>query len=402
MEQNVNSSESFLWEWRNLTSQHIKQFWLGFGNIAPLYVGRVKTMFYGEVRLQRDSFEDMVPGYNGTIASITRPEPLQITYTQEILYVALPGREDPYITTTDIFTIPFEQDAKTYTENLRAISNNSQIIFMEYTGVVTDPTTPEPPSPHKDQNIIIIVVTVVAFSLIVASAYIIYLTRMKEHDHRLAPLGGDGACSDGEPPIVGAIIGVNTNDNILISESYDDDFLENSFHLDASSTAPPLPSSADVQQPALEQSENLNGDGDHLNLLSPVDDTDATELDSSDGSTRGERFPTEGGETFPTISTVPLTVSDLEGGGENADNYFNYSPMQSFRSSSMGSQNDQLNYSPPSPLMLGLQGEEYVKDASGEARNGNGDDDDDDDDHSSEEPQIPFMSGFQLEIQDLE
>lgn len=295
----------------------------------------------------------------------SQPDPLEITYTQVLMYTRK-GDTDAglvYIEISDIFTIPFQQDGGTYTKNLRAITNNTRIIFLENVGEAKYQTTTLSPKAKHNLNVLVVVMSVVASSTIIASAYIIYLTRVKDHDNDSVPLGRPGAGDD--PPIVGAIIGVTPNENILVSESYDDDYLENSFvNEDA------RPDRQVVSGPSEARNEDSFPDGP---LSPPVETRPQTELFG----------------TFPTLPTAPSTAVIDEENGEYSDQYLSHSPVHSFRSSSMGSDNDP-GFSPPSPLLLGDQEHDYL---NGEAAP---------DDDSLEESNVPFMSGFQLEIQDLE
>jgi hypothetical protein len=369
---------SYIKEWKNSTSQHVKSFWLGFGELSPFYIGRVVTTLIDEKRVLLPQSENLSFELVNTTPVAGRPDPLQIIYSQDIYYLERPDRGDlgyENFMESDLFTLPFELDGGTYTNDLRFISNNTQIIFMDYTGVVLAP--PPTPSDTRARNVLIIVVTVVALSLLLASGYIFYLTRIKEHDSAVTT-GTVGGGMDGESHMVGAIIGVNASDNILISESYDDDFFD-SAHPNGAMRPEALP----LQEPQV----NPSSEGD-LNPGIPVDDTGPREFEPPFENVRGHHLGTDAG-LYPTISTVPLTNSDVES-DEMPGNYFSYSPMPSFRTSSMGSQNDP-DYSPPSPLMGG-HGNEYGD--TEEAKNVDEDD--------TDEPNIPFMSGFQLEIQDLE
>lgn len=213
---NHNNSDEFTREWRNLTSQHVLQFWLSFGESSLFHLGRVVTTFVEEARVptpttDNSKNDDIIDNSNNanannnagsseTIptnedllfdndpqdrATANRPDPLVIVYQQEIFF--LPKNHEvenyPELTKSDLFTIPFKQDARSYTDKLRIISNNTHIVFMEYNGVVSNPSPPSTSS--HGTNVIVIVVSVVLSVLVAVTGFILYLMRRKIYENHL-------------------------------------------------------------------------------------------------------------------------------------------------------------------------------------------------------------------------
>jgi hypothetical protein len=206
MEQNILSNNETRRQFRNLTSQHIRQYW----NITsqqyptPFYIGRVVTSVLSETRstiqspnepflvnsvmiqpipLMTDNLTNLTTANTSESNNIvTLPDRLDIVYTQEITYLELSTGDASFFNfqVSDIFTIPFVQDGLTYTTTLRSITLNKYIIFLDYTGVVVEEAPKGPVlSDPKNRNLIISVATVVVIVLLAASLYIYCLIQRR-------------------------------------------------------------------------------------------------------------------------------------------------------------------------------------------------------------------------------
>jgi hypothetical protein len=413
-------------------SQHVLQFWLSYGSTSPFFVGRVVTTFLSEQRMpiEKVPSDERLPGVGddgtGTQStspvSMMRPDPLKITYQQDILYKPRNldiGYSD--LTKANIFTIPFELDGRNFTEDLRAISNNSQLIFIEYDGVVSDPT-PLTVSSKQGKKIIAIVVTVVTTSLIAASSYIFYLMRIKEHQRHTKSWDGDPASDlvdtdspklERESPMVGSFVGLKMNDNVLVSESYDVEILEKSRPIDLvnhnQETVPDGVANVPQNEAAATFTRSESQGYDHAAVETNVES--AMDAATENSALQREHLSTED-SPFPLI---PFTTSDVESGDLNDYYVINYSTDEHsyHSSSSLGSNHNDLpeddiaTNAPLSPALLDDFAVPAAVSENGEVRtevNGIMEDAVEPPDQPHlDDPNIPFMmSGFQLEIRDLE
>jgi len=114
-----------------------------------------------------------------------------------------------------MMTMPFEKDSVGYLKELdeKLLVNNTNFLWLEFEGVVDD-------AKAKQRTVIASSVTVVGALLLVAGGvFYAYTTRRRSDDALISPTGNDS-------PIVGAVIGVNNaREDILVSESYDDDYV---------------------------------------------------------------------------------------------------------------------------------------------------------------------------------
>ena len=427
MQHNVDSSPDFLRLWRNATSQHVRQYWGMYSESAPFFVARVVTTFISEERIptDMDNLFNLSSAQNST--NIVSPENLEVVYMQDITYFERPTGDPSFFNfqTSNLFTIPFEQDGTSYTTALQTISNNSFIIFLDYTGVIPDPLPPPALTDPRNRNVIVIVVSVVAVVVLAASLYIYYVIRIKEFDNRtFSGTGVNGTELLGsEAPIIPAMIGVNSNEDVIVSESYDEDYTDSSF---LRSTDNPALSVADVANATdavpmslldmgLVPSSNDGDSGSPLRIATTssreFDTSETFMLDPAGPTTSFDQPPqllSQRDSTFGTpsrygtVSTDPLTMSDLDNAEAPNETYITYSPLTAYRMAPAinGNYPNDLEYSPPSPLILGLGGGDEVDviDHYYENHHEVNEDGDDPDD----ERNIPLMTGFQLEIQDLE
>jgi hypothetical protein len=427
MQQEVSSSPDFLRVWRNSTSQHVRQYWGMYGESAPFFVARVVTTFISEQRISVDSETQFTLNSTMNGTTVVFPENLEVIYMQDITYFERPSGDPSFfnLQKSNLFTIPFEQDGLSYTTVLQTNSNNSFVIFLDYTGVVPDPLPPPAITDPRNRKVIVIVVSVVTVVVVAASLYIYYVIRIKEFDNRTSIITGAIGTEvvGSEAPIIPAMIGVNTNDDVIVSESYDEDYTDSTFFRSADSPALAVVNDTNAADAVPVRLLDMGAvpsstDGDSGSPLR-IATTNSREFDESEVFMLNPTEPPGNLDPQPqlvsgsfgtpnrygTVSTDPLTMSnDMENADASHENYFNYSPMTSYRVAPgvNGNQSVDLNYSPPSPLVIGMRGvgndvddiDQYYERHLAE---GNNDDEDQVDDKN-----IPLMTGFQLEIQDLE
>jgi hypothetical protein len=257
MEQNIFTNNDTLREWRNLTSRHVRQYWnmttSDGQNQSPFFIGRVVTTLISaqRVTIQPELLFIVNSVINNSTGNITTlPDRLEIIYMQDVTYLEYPTGDASFFNfkTSDIFTIPFEEDGLTYTSLLRSTYNNQFIIFLDYTGVVPEIIPPEPVlADPKNRNLIIVLVTVVVTVIAIASLYIYRLKQLQKREIDTIIQQGS-ARSDllinnnghNELPFIipPAMMGVtnhstishcNTNhENVIVSESYDEDYPDTS------------------------------------------------------------------------------------------------------------------------------------------------------------------------------
>jgi len=285
---------------------------------------------------------------------------ITITYGQEATFQLREEGVLPYpgYTKSDIFTKPFSQYPKAYTLSLQTLFNTSAddfqypFIFLEDSGLATDTSARS----GSDKATIAATVTVTVLVLCLAGGYIFYVTKYKHHSH-----SSDGS---GEEPIVGAVIGVNPNENIIISESYDEEFNDD------------YPS-------------GKKGDAEYKKML-----PDRNEAGVASGS-----------------DDEPLVPKDLMASPSEDAAFVTLSNANLMSPGEIGAQD--ANYASGSPIMMSLQGStaggsqlQLDPDAvaASSSMKGSGSEEERDEevaDESEQEPSVPFM-GFQMEIQDLE
>ena len=288
MEQNILTHNETRRQFRNLTSQHVRQFW----NITsqqyttPFFIGRVVTSILSETRtpivppeepfilnsIMIHPINNNTTITNSTMESnsvVTLPERLVIVYTQEITYLEQPTGDASFFNfqVSDMFTIPFVEDGLTFTTKLRSLTFNQYIIFLDYTGVVVEETPVVPIlSDPKNRKLISSVVTVVVIIILAASLHIYcFLIRRSKIDHdmmqnRDGTNVGNAAVDDrdrpesllqmnenGELPLLipppmsvasaSMVTGIhqqqtnsihststNNHENVIVSENYDEDY----------------------------------------------------------------------------------------------------------------------------------------------------------------------------------
>ena len=335
--------------WRMLTTAHVRNYWRSFGDMNPIYILRTVTMPIEEKweepssSSRRRNLQNQQTHPTGTIT---------ITYGQEATFQLREEGVLPYpgYQPSDIFTLPFSQYPKAYTESLQTLFNTSAddfqypYIFLEDSGQVTDTSARS----ESDKATIAATVTVTVLVLIVAGGYIFYVTKYKHGSH--SSVGS-------EEPIVGAVIGVNPNENIIISESYDEEFNDD------------YPSG-----------KKLLPDRNEAGVASGSDDE-------------------------------PIVPKDLMASPSEDAAFVTLSNANMMSPGDIGTQD--ANYAAGSPVMMSLQGStaggsELQLDpdavAAASSMKGSGSEEERDEevpDESEQEPSVPFM-GFQMEIQDLE
>ena len=351
--------------WRRLTTDHVRTYWRSFGEYSPIYIGRVVTLFSSE------EWEPQSPSAAGSVEEFGA---VTIRYSQEIAFRKR-TEVDPYpgFMDTDIATVPFQQNPQPYVTALATLFNNTvdgvgPFIFLDDSGLATDPFV----RTGREVTTIAVTVTLVSLALIVATACVLYQTHFK---HRK---GESSAERDGnvDPPIVGAIIGVN--ENVLISESYDEDF-------DGEIYSSP-------SKPIATQPPSDPGDGDDTNIP-VISISDGEYISSDDGDAEDiMAAPGEDG-AFPTLSEVHDVSPDDVRMLRDQLHENNTLPYRSSGEESQSGQ-DATNIMDMSPL-----GSSPPRRTP---QQGSGSDDDSEGNlNETDESTIPFM-GFQMEIRDLE
>jgi hypothetical protein len=327
------SIKSFERNWAAITSRHVQLYWRSFErDLAYLYVGSVATNLIEETRIPLSTSQRRKLQGNSTVPI---PDPLKITYSQEIVYdlrenVTEDDLPSFYSDKSDLFTFPFEQNGLAYAQALAAeLRNSSHIIFMDFEGIV-EPTNGVFGN-KRDTNILITIITVVLTTVCIAGGVIFYLTRVRDPDDVFAP----------DSP-VGAMIGINTTENILVSESYDDD---------------------EYKSPLSSTSREL-----------------AKRPSPSDGSTpTGSDPPLREVQSDSGSPNIAATISDIGSTGDAGERYGR---------SSVGA--DSVHSMHPAVAALN---EEYHEDDSVMH---------DEESTGEQSASIPFLADFQMEIQDLE
>jgi len=380
---NTTENPNPLWVvWRRLTTTHMQDYWRSFGEQSPYYIGRTVTQFI------REDWGEVTE--SNTIASTSRRErnlqsnatlvgTLTITYSQECALLRREGAVDPYpgFKESDLFTLPFQQYRKPYTESIANLFNSTgygfggPFILLQDSGVARDPAKRDP----EEKNLIAATVSVVTIVLLAASAYIVYLTKFKHRSSDSTTLEGMEGDSS---PIVGAVIGVNPNENILISESYDEEYVD---------------AKGDIFSPNKSPHDDSDPSSDGKKALSVTDEN--ARVGSDDGDNPPVRDLTTEGDAFVTLSNA--NISEAEAGGMLRDNDHAHGALSSYRSTASGSQ--QFTYDPDNMSPLGSSPATRRT-----PQHGSGSDTGEEMiefEDESEEPSVPFM-GFQMEIQDLE
>lgn len=288
--------------WQQVTSDHVITYWRNIEN-GPFHVDKARTTLQAQERV----------GGGRRLQNTTFPPGVKITYRQEIEYEFQMGKDEdihlpPFFEVgVDIFTQPFLQASAAYSSSLGRVFPSDRLIFIEYTGVVQDPT---PPSGQSDRTAIYVSVTVVTFALVLASGYILYISKMRNAEER---------------PIVGAVIGVSSSENIVVSESYEgDEYLlegdEGGEPPDPSSRFPTLStlpmSMSDIpQDPADEgqmvQANPSNRGSSQDDSPVPIVDREGTLTEQDSDSNREDGEDSEEGE-LPFMADFQLEIEDLE------------------------------------------------------------------------------------------
>lgn len=256
----------------------------------------------------------------------------------------LPG----FFTEEDLFTLPFEQDGVSYGAALATeIRNNTNIIFVDFTGII-DPPNRVANSKNRDLRILVTIVVVVVASVFVALGVIAYLTRFREPDDAFAP----------DSP-VGAMIGVNTTENILLSENYEygDDYRS------------PLSS-------ATGRETKKGSPGDRSTPSGPGSDPPLQEV--------------RGDASSPNVAT---TISDIGSTGDAPDRHKSGQSAGSVHSANQltpGGANSPFDDLSPSREKV----EDYLEDSEAGTN--------DVDSTADQSAPPPFMADFQMEIKDIE
>lgn len=200
-----------------LTSLHVRNYWRGFGRDRSLfYVRDVSTLFLEEQEIEPRSFSENLPPPRQMRFRLTMSYRLRELESASDLdeLQALTGRNLDADQLSEfiyewkgMFTLPFEDDSFSYLQALdKEIVNSTNWLWMDFQGV-------EDPSVTRRNLVTASSVAILVAILILAGVYLV--TKFRK---------GDNATSGSDSPMVGAMVGVNANENILISESYDDDY----------------------------------------------------------------------------------------------------------------------------------------------------------------------------------
>jgi len=166
-------------DWEIATSGHVHTFWddLPF---SPFFVGRVVTRLISQERVPA-----MLPESGANLTEPIPPVsilPVLIRYEQEISYGLLDETEPPLPPVEEaLFLEPFRQNSLPYVREIIRFTNNQGPIFLSNIEILTEPPSPAPtPIPAGDgkneRRIILTVSLCVGFSIMIAIAYIVYLT----------------------------------------------------------------------------------------------------------------------------------------------------------------------------------------------------------------------------------
>ena len=350
--------------WARLTSSHVTDFWNTY-QWSPLEVGRTLTILVSSSRLPRSSGRRL---QQPTQAGTSAPLPLQIIYNQTVRFVEkLPvGSSNSSALSVEnakaqLFLTPFQVDALSYVTALANLTNNSGPIFIKDVFVGEPPTRAPTPSPdsegRNDRNIIIITVVITSLSLCVAGGYIVYLTRKEDQDPLLQPMP---------------------------SEDYD----ENEFYR-ASGLSPPPATINTVGDTVLLQEATTpepthrrgRSEGHGLGRMGTLHTMD-TEVSSYSAVGR-ERDDIA--SSYPAVHTLPLSVISGEEG--LAGDRFN-------TLSSDASPRQQQFTGYPQQVQFGDQDDVEDQNETEEEDGGS--------DRIDEGPSPLLMTGFQMEIEDLD
>jgi hypothetical protein len=378
---------------------------------------------------------------------IPNVEPLVIQYRQTIDYALRQQSEKNSISIkSSLFLAPFEISPWDFLNKLATISNNSGIIVLYDIQIIETET--QSPSEENDikertKNIAISVVVVVVLSLFMVGGYILYLVKCKEPMHEnIHPM-------ERNSPILGTVIGVNpknrnNNHDVVISESYDDCLyyetppVRNDL---SSSEGPNLFEQQKQQQYMMEPLPSMRSSFHHY---AATDYSAKPPLDVMDSETDPDQFGTrehsrsmsapleshldgsldhDNGAflSLPPPSSVlhsndasteemsrgmiPAASSAAGSGMERPASVFSYlspPPTYGSRANSGSVAGEHMGDSrQPDDDRVGTGGFDDGGASSSEDRETN-DDERPTDGMILEEPSIPFMSGFQLQIEDLE
>jgi hypothetical protein len=141
------------------------------------------------------------------------------------------SEENSVLVKSSLFLAPFEISPWDFLIKLAAVSNNSGIVVLHDIQILTTDVGPdeEEKNEERTKNIAISVVVVVVMSLLMVGGYILYLVKCKEpmHEHNQHPMERNNNKNN---TMLGTVVGVhsknsnynNSNHDVVISESYDD------------------------------------------------------------------------------------------------------------------------------------------------------------------------------------
>lgn len=194
----VDLSANDIVNWEIVTSDHVHDFWneLPF---SPLFVGKVVTKFISQDRI----IPDPAPRDNSTeIVTPSALAPLEILYEQTASFGALVDEWDTNLSPVEeaVFLEPFRQNSLPYVRQIITLTGNQGPVFLTNIEIqLPQPSSAPTSAPvvavggrNDERRIILTVVFCVGSSVVIAFAYIVYLTRKENYDGPIVgPLPSD-------------------------------------------------------------------------------------------------------------------------------------------------------------------------------------------------------------------
>ena len=344
--------------WETTTNLFVQDFWNNEEThmFSPVHIITVDTVLRSTQREGSSSsppsmtapFEESQSDSNSTI-------PLLIFYRQQIEF-AFTEFYDPSRGNLNqsIFFLPFETNSHAYTNLMTSITQNPTQIYFGGIELQQAPSPSPSTSNNREQKIIAITVVVVATSLFGAACYIVYLLK-KENESAIVE---SIPYAPADPSFAGT-----DRDSSANAGSRGEVMGEDSNHVYGSEQHVPT-SSVPVVAPT------------HIRAESNVSDLSQAKRDDVGGSAYrfGQGDDLEGMVIRPT-------------------------PMGT---GSVGTPNDESEEAtPPSPSSIIGTAMPIIMSASSDEMEP-GDEDEDDDEEDTADPFQQSMSGFQMEIKDLD
>jgi hypothetical protein len=182
--------------WTTLTSEHVRQFWLGVRR-SPVFVGEVTTRFVGQEPVDGGAIPRARQRRLQTLSPTVAPASgaMRIRYQQDIRYGIIVDFVDSLFDPLEetLFTAPFTFGQAEYNAALDTLRNSTDPLFVSDVMVGQPPT--QPPSMRDNQGRTVIISTVVAVLLVVgaASAFIVYKIRKEDEQDTVGQFPSDDA-----------------------------------------------------------------------------------------------------------------------------------------------------------------------------------------------------------------